>query len=220
VRYISQASHGRSRSAFAALHLLASVVVSLPISAAAHDVLTNFVQHNVRLTMGARHLDVTIDLTFFEEWSARERQAMDADANGRVTRAELEAYLKKLAPELAQLVGLRIAGHELPLVQLYDPEIDLLGSETTGPAHHRLRLYYFVSTPSTLRSGDVIIIEDRLWPEAKALVMLQADGHDGCALQTETPDDPGFVSAQSGGVRLCKFRCSKPPQKQAVPKIQ
>ena len=218
--HISQASHGMSRSAFAALHLIASLLVGLPISGAAHDVLTNFVQHSVRLTMGAHHLDVTIDLTFFEEWSSRERHAMDADANGRITRAELEAYLKKLAPELSQLVGLRVTGRELPLVQLYDPEIDLLGSETTGPAHHRLRLYYFVSTPSTLRSGDVIIIEDRLWPEAKALVTLQAEGHDGCVLQTETPDDPGFVSAQSGEARLCKFRCSKAPQKQAAPKIQ
>jgi hypothetical protein len=200
--------------------LVAVVMTGLPVAGFAHDVLTNFVQHSLHLTLGAHHLDLRVDLTFFEEWSARERKAMDADGNGRIARLELESYLKKLAPEISRQLALRVAGREVPLVLLYDPEIDLLGGENTGPAHHRLRLYFFASTPSTLRSSDEIVVEDRLWPEAKALVTLQAEGHDGSVLQTETPDDPGFVSARPGEARLGKFRCLKPPQKQAEAQIK
>ncbi len=218
--HISQASQGKWRIACPAALLVAGIVAGLPLPGVAHDILTNFVQHSVHLTLGAHNLDVTVDITFFEEWSARERQTMDADANGRITRAELEVYLKKLLPELSQQVAVRIAGHEFPPVLLYDPEIDLLGCGNTGPGHHRLRLFFFVSTPGSLRPGEEIVVEDRLWTAAKALVTLQAEGRDGCVVQTETPDDPDFVSSRSGEARLCKFRCLKPSQEQVAAQIK
>jgi len=82
-------------------------------------------------------VDLTVDLTFFEEWSSRERRKMDADTNGRIARVEVERYLQKLAPELAKQVRLLVAGHEVPLVSLYEPEVDLLGSDKAGPATGR-----------------------------------------------------------------------------------
>src|SRR5262249_25599846 len=157
------------------LLLAACWLVLSPQGVAAHDILTNYVQHSVRLSVGPQNVDVTVDLTFFEEWSARERRAMDADANGRSTRSESESYLRKLAPKLSRQVKLRIANRKVDLVPLYEPEIDLLGNDNTGPAHHRLRLFFFVSMPVSLRAGDEIVVEDRLWLEAKALVTLQAE---------------------------------------------
>ena len=71
--------------------LFAGMAVSLQHRAAAHDLFAAYIQHSVRLTVGARYCDVEVDLTFFEEWSARERAAMDADANRRITRSEAEA---------------------------------------------------------------------------------------------------------------------------------
>jgi hypothetical protein len=37
---------------------------------------------------------------------------MNDDANGRITRPEVEAYVKKFAPELAGQVKLRVAGRD------------------------------------------------------------------------------------------------------------
>jgi hypothetical protein len=34
--------------------------------------------------------------TGFEQWSASEREAMDADGNGAITRSEQQAYLKRI----------------------------------------------------------------------------------------------------------------------------
>jgi len=103
---------------------------------------------------------------------------MDTDTNGHITRPELESYLKQLAPRLSRQVKLRVAGRELPLVPLYDPEVDLIANDQTGPGHHRLRLCFFAPTPPTLRAGDEIVVEDSLWPGAKILGTVQAEGRD------------------------------------------
>ena len=192
--------------------LIAGLMIGGPHGSAAHEQLATFVQHRIHLTVGERYIDLILDLTFFEEWSAQERRAMDADGDGRITRSESESYLKKLAPALAQQLKLRVAGRELDLVPLYDPELDLLGSSQTGPAHHRLRLWFFGSTPATLRAGDEIVVEDRLWPQAKALGTLQLEGRDGCTLEAATPGDPGLAPALPGGARLFHARCLKAPR--------
>jgi hypothetical protein len=188
-----------------------------PRDSAAHEQLAAFVQHRILLTVGERYIDLSLDLTFFEEWSAQERRAMDADGDGRITRPESESYLKKLAPALAQQLKLRVAGRELDLVPLYDPELDLLGSSQIGPAHHRLRLWFFGSTPATLRAGDEIVVEDRLWPQAKALGSLQVEGRDGYALEAATPGDPGLAAARPGEARLFHARCLKAPRTKPGP---
>jgi hypothetical protein len=169
------------------------------------------------LTVAAQHIDVTVDLTFFEEWSARERKAMDADGSGEISRTELENYLKRLGPQLARQVKLRVAGRELILVPLYEPEIDLLGDNQVGPAHHRLRLFFFAPTPD-LRAGDELVIESSLWPEAKALATPQSEGLDGCKLTTLISVDAGLTTPRSEGEkRRFKFRCLQPPSPKANP---
>jgi len=209
---IYQVSQGRRRMAWADPLLLAGLMTGLWQHAAAHDLFTNYVQHSVHLTVGARYLDLTLDLTFFEEWSARERQTMDADANGRIARPELQSYLKQRAPQLSGQVKLRVAGRELQLVPLYDPEIDLMANDKTGPGHHRLRLFFFAPTPTTLRADDEFVVEDRLWPEAKVLGTVQAEGRDGCTLTTEISSNPGLSPARPDEARWFKLRCLKPPQ--------
>jgi hypothetical protein len=207
---IHQVCPGRRRRAGPTHLLLIGFLIGLRPLAAAHDLFTNYVQHSVHLTVGARHLDLTLDLTFFEEWSARERRTMDADGNGHIGRAERDAYLKQRGAELFRHVKLRVAGRELPLAPLYDPEVDLLANDQTGSGHHRLRLFFFAPTP-TLRADDEIVVEDRLWPEAKVLGSVQAEGHDGCTLTTEIKVNPRLLPARTDEVRWFKFRCLQPP---------
>jgi len=200
------------------LLLLSGLEIGWPQPATAHDLFTAYIQHSVRLSVGARHVDCVVDLTFFEEWSARERHAMDADADGRITHPELESYLKKLAPELPKQVKLRVAGHEVLLTPLYDPELDLLGNDKAIPGHHRLRLFFFAPTPATLRANDEFVIEDRLWPDAKVLATPQAEGCDGCTLTTEISLEAGFAPTRPDETRWFKFRCTKPPANAAAAK--
>ncbi len=185
--------------------------MGLPFRTVAHDVFRQYIQHSIHLTIGARYIDLVVDLTFFEDWSARERALMDADHDGRVTRSELSAYLKKLAPQLASQVQLGIAGRKFVPVPLYDPEVDLLGDDKVGPAHHRLRLCFFLPTPPELHYRTEILVEDRLWPDAKALATLQPEPHDGCKLEAEKPGDPAFAPVPPGQARIFRFVSLKPP---------
>jgi hypothetical protein len=136
---------------------------------------------------------------------------MDANTNGLIARVEVEQYLQRVAPELAKQVRLLVAGHEVPLACLYEPEVDLLGSDKAGPGHHRLRLFFFAPTPPDLRAADTLVIEDCLWPEAKALGAVHVEGSDGCALEPEKASEPGFAPARSGEARVFKVECLKPP---------
>ena len=210
---ILQPAHGGWRGVRLTLVLCAVVALGASRCAQAHNVLGEYVQHGIHLTVGAQHIDITVDLTFFEQWSSRERGVMDADGSGAVTRAELESYLKRLAPQLSTRVKLRVAGRELPLIPLYDPEVDLLADDKVGPAHHRLRLFFFAPTPE-LNAGDVIVIEDSLWPEAKAIATPQTEGHDGCKLRTLVSVDASSTSARAEEkTGLLNFRCLQPPSK-------
>ncbi len=177
----------------------------------AHDLFSAYIQHGVQLSVSAAHVDLTLDLTFFEEWSAKERLAMDTDGNGRISRSEQDAYVKKLAPRIAQQVKLRVGGREAAIAPLYDPELDLLGSDQVGPAHHRLRLFFFVVTPVQVRAGDEIIVTDSLWPKAKALGTQQVENGDGSAFEVKPTGEPIDAIVQPDNAKRFTFRCVKPP---------
>jgi hypothetical protein len=194
------------------LGLLTLGLCGLQPRTAAHGILAAYIQHGVHVKVDGQNIDLTLDLTFFEGPSARERALMDIDANGRITRAEVDAYLKKLSPALFKQVKLRVAGREVPLVPLYDPEIDLFNEQTTALAHHRLRLYFFAVTPAELRTGDEILVEDQLWPESKSFGTPQAEGGDGCNLVPENSVRVSSALKPALESRQFRFRCLTPPK--------
>jgi hypothetical protein len=155
-------------SSFRSLCVVA-LFAGAPWSAPAHDAFMEFVWHRVELGVNARHVDVTVELTFFEDWSERERQRMDADQDGRIRKDELEKYAAQLSATVNKAVHLTIAGRPVTLVPLYDPEVNLLGRDTVQRSHHQLTLRFFAALPAGLPPSEAIVVEDRLWPAARCL---------------------------------------------------
>lgn len=186
-----------------------------------HDLFTAFIQHRVALTVGARHVDVAIQLTFFEDGSEHERAHMDTDRDGRVSRAEIECHLKQTETRLAQAVKLRAAGELIELTPLCAPQIDLLGNDRVGRGHHQLTLRFFAPTPRTLPAGAELVVEERLWPEVRALIAVQVEGREGCRLEALPPGDPLSPPVREGEMRTFKARIltlpSFPPVQQQDP---
>lgn len=205
--------HGRAGRFFVGLVL--GGLAGLGPGAAGHDFFTAYVQHRAQLTVSDEFIDLTLHLTFFEEWSGRERRLMDANADSRIALKEVLEYVNTLAPQWHRQVRLLLAGQELALAPLYEPEIDLLKSDKAGPGHHQLRLFFFARTPANLRAGDEFVLENSLWPKAQALFQLEAAGRDGCQLEIEprpdilAPDEPGEK-------RVLKARCVLPPNRTAT----
>jgi hypothetical protein len=185
-------------------------------TALAHDLFTAYIQHRVAVTLGAKHVDVTVQLTFFEDPSEHEREQMDTNGNGRLSRSEIDAYLRNLEPRLGPTVGLIIGGRPVPLTQLREPELDLLGNDSVGRGHHRLTLHFFAPTPVSISAGQELLVEDRLWPEVRALGAIQVEGLDNCRLESVPPSDPVQPPAKENQARMFKARILKAPGPQSA----
>jgi hypothetical protein len=146
-----------------------AIVAGVSPGVRAHEAFADYVWHRVELSMNAQHVDVTVELTFFETWSTRERQRMDANQDGEVQRAESEGYAKRIAATVDKELALFVADRRVALFPLYAPEVNLLGRNTVEGGHHQLTLRYFAPLPAELSGKSELIIEDRLWPEARCL---------------------------------------------------
>ena len=212
---ISPSQIPQRRSGGFLLHGLSVVLLILnPVCSDAHDVLADYIQHTGVVTVGSNHIDLELELTFFERHSFAERKAMDTDGDGFVSTAERLSYFKPLAPTLATRVSLIVAGKRLTLTPLYEPELDLTEASTSKLSHHRLRIFLFTATPVELKSGDGIVIEDCLWPAAKFLGSIRAEGRDGCKLEA----DAAWTPVTTNHVRIAAtatVKCLQAPRKPA-----
>ncbi len=145
----------------------------------AHDAMKNVIRHDATLSVGPRNIDLEIDLTFFSARSAEERFRMDRDNNGQIESSEESAYLDQIAQEVEDRVQFLVDGRPVETFLHYHPELDLLDQRAVEPYPHDLRLFFFARTPSWIRSGSLIQIEDHLWLEGEAVHNLRAKGIDG-----------------------------------------
>jgi hypothetical protein len=168
----------------------------------AHEAFREYIWHHVQLDVTARHVDVTVELTFFEDWSFRERQRMDTNKDGLIQRSEVEAYATKIAVAIIPHVSLLVAGQPVALIPLYSPEVNLLGRDTLQGGHHRLTLRFFSAIPKELSIGSSITIEDRLWPEARSLADISTRGGAAGSLDGGKVTDRSFPSGVEDALRF------------------
>jgi hypothetical protein len=178
----------------------------------AHEAFANYIWHRVELKADARHFDVTVELTFFEEWSARERVRMDLDGDGRIGRTELVNYTRQLADSVKTQLDVLIAGRRLALVPLYDPEVDLLTRDEVGRWHHQLTLRFFATLPKVLAGEAEVVVEDRLWLEAPRLGELKVASDAREQLKADPVSDRAPMPSGSGVAAPLRFTARYAPR--------
>ena len=65
-----------------------------------HGVLGRVVQHHIVATVGASHLEVTVEVTFHSVFAQRERRRLDADGDGLIRAEETRRYLDEMLGQL------------------------------------------------------------------------------------------------------------------------
>jgi hypothetical protein len=169
---------------------LAVLLASAFDSAWAHVFLRNYIQHRVLITVGPAYIDVTLDLTFYENSSRKERLLMDKNHDGRVSNAEAQAYLNARAEAFERSLAVSVDDKPLELVPLYESTLDLMGDTRVGPHSHALRLYFFARTPPTLGPGSVLTLNDHLWADTGALRLIEVDQTVGCSFSSMPTAEP------------------------------
>lgn len=179
--------------------------------AGGHAALMEYIRHDAVISVGPTNIDVTLELTFHEMPSLVERRRMDHDHDGAITNAEVKAYLADRTEMFESEVKLRVGGRALELIPLYDPGIDLLGVDGIGLSHHVLKLFYFVRTPTWLRPGDEIVLEDRLWTRAPSVCTGRARGEGGIQVLSQTGNETPAAGPGKVGPLLTRLRLQNVP---------
>jgi hypothetical protein len=159
----------------------------------AHSLLSDRVQHHIALEMGARNMDVRLELVLFADRAHALEQEMDADSDGQVSRREEGNYLRELAKTIEKDVTLRVGEHELELIALYSPRLKRSVERTPGHAHESVRidLVFFARTPPSARSGDEIVVRYGLWKDVPAIHGFTLHGRDGLRFAIENREING-----------------------------
>ncbi len=138
-----------------------------------HGVLGRVVQHHIVATVGASHLEVTVEVTFHSVFAQRERRRLDADGDGLIQAEETRRYLDEILGSLEAGLWVSAGKREINLATLHPPEVDLLQNEAAGAHPFRVRASYVARLDDWTRQAGPVELEDQLWPEAPALCSLQ-----------------------------------------------
>ena len=164
---------------------MAVMICAIAQAASGHPLFMTFIEHRNFLTVGAKNIDIRVELTFFEVRSQIERRRMDGDGDGTITPTEVAAYLNAITEQVDAGVILRIDGREVEVYPMYGPALDLLGVDRIAPVHHRLILTYFARTPEWLKTDSRIKLTDGLWPGVSAVPHFVAEGQDEILLEAK-----------------------------------
>ena len=138
-----------------------------------HGVLGRVVQHHIVATVGASHLDVTVEVTFHSVFAQRERRRLDADGDGLIQAGEARRYLDQILGSLETGMRMTAREREIDLTTLHPPELDLLENEAAGAHPLRVRATYVARLDERLKRAGQVNLEDRLWLETPALCSLE-----------------------------------------------
>jgi len=191
------------------LILLPALPPSTPASA--HALFTDFVQHQLKLTVGPDHVDLVLDLTFFERPSETERRRMDTNGDDQLQRSELETYIRSLSSQWQDRIRLSVGDRALSLIPLHAPEVDLLGDPRVGWTHHRLRLTFFCPAPPDLGPKTMVQVEDNTWPEWPALLAIDGLGQPGYRVKSLPLDNPLKPALEPDETRSVSFLVQRTP---------
>jgi hypothetical protein len=177
--------------------------------AVAHTSLEAYVRENISISVGRENIDVRIQFSFPADLSLKERQTMDRDGNGKLSKEEKAAYLDDIQAQAERLLQLSINGTRATLIPLADPELDLEDASNVEDHPHELRLAYFARVPKDFGVGGAITLDSGLWTNAPLMVSVATAGADGTRFQTTDKKGLRPPSKDAALFRVTEARCTR-----------
>ncbi len=181
----------------------------LPPFALAHTSLEHYVREGISISVGAANIDIKIQFSFPADLSLAERQRMNRDGDGKLSRDETASYLKNIQARAEQLLRLTVNGQAVTLIPLRDPVLDL-GDAPGVEAHpHELNLAYFARMPKDFGVGGTIALDSGLWADAPLMVSAATEAAKG--IRFHAADTQGLRPPSTDGamLRITEARCTQ-----------
>ncbi len=169
--------------------------------AIAHTSLEQYLRESVAVSVAADNIDITIQFAFPADPSHAERQGMDRDKNGAISKEEREAYLVEIQERADRLLHLTINGQPLPLIPLEDPRLDLQDAPGVARHPHALRLTYFARTPKSPAAGDTLRLDSGLWAELPRMISVAVEAEQGMPIHAKNTQ--GLIPAAKENTPTC-----------------
>ena len=166
------------------MSLVAAMVCLLSPAVLGHESLGHFPQHRALLEIGPVNIDLQLELTFYPPQSVLERRRMDTNHDARLESSELKAYARRLTRIAEDEICIFVDGKSVPVVTLFEPELELFESQGHAEGGHVLRLFLFARIPPELVQNGVIELHDKLWADSPAMCLLEATERDGMRIIT------------------------------------
>lgn len=178
--------------------------------AMAHSNLSAYIQHDVHLEASKAYLDLTLQLTFFDDEAEAQRSILDTNGDGDFSVEERAAFKKALLAEAEKALSLHVAGTRVELVSRFDPEIEC-AVPPGGEAHLRfdIRLHFFADLPALPGGKAALEVHDSLFADVPAMASLRVSAKDGFEIvaanggrerpRAEGTAAPLILEAQLGG---------------------
>jgi hypothetical protein len=115
----------------------------------------NDVDRLIYIRQASDSLNIEVILHFHEKLSEQTRAGrMDLNRDRVISTVELDQYCTSVDRKVLKRFGLQVAGRSIPLVDLYRPEVDLLGVRTVQAAPHFLKLFFTTTLPPSSNKAE------------------------------------------------------------------
>lgn len=185
------------------------IVCLLSPCALAHTSLERYVRESVSISVSARNVDIRIQFSFPSTLSLLERQRMDRDGDGTISKKEQEDYLNDLQARAEQQVRLSMNGTAATLIPLEDPLLDLQDAPGSEPHPHELRLAYFARLPKDFGAGGTITLDSGLWTGLPLMISVATETGNGIRIRSRNSQGLMPPSKDGAMLRIADAQCTK-----------
>ena len=164
-------------------------------------------RESVAISVGTQNIDIQLHFSFPSALSLSERQRMDRDADGRLSKQERKAYLAKVVTRAEEQLRLSFAGKAATLIPLEDPVLDLQDAPDVEAHPHELKLAYFARVPESFGDGGTFTLDSGMWTELPLMVSVAVESAPG--IRFHTADAQGLRPPSKGeaSFRITEARC-------------
>jgi len=175
----------------------------------AHTSLERYVRESIFISVNARNVDIRIHFSFPAALSLIERQRMDRDGDGAISKKEEETYLHEVQARAENQLRLSLNGQSVALIPLEDPLLDLQDAAGIEAHPHELCLTYFARIPKDFGVDSTIALDSGLWAGMPRMVSVSTETADGIRIRSTSLQGLIPSSSDGGMVRITEAHCTQ-----------